>query len=41
MPQLGVAYERHHPFRVDELWETIRTTSWREKVDQFRRIFTG
>ncbi len=41
MPQLGVAYERHHPFRFDELWETIRTTSTKEKWDQLRRIFTG
>ncbi|HIE55888.1 MAG TPA: aspartate carbamoyltransferase, partial [Chromatiaceae bacterium] len=41
MPQLGVAYERHHPFRLDELIETIRTTSFSEKLDQFKRIFTG
>ena len=41
MPQLGVAHERHHPFRLDELWETVRTTSAREKWDQLRRIFTG
>ena len=41
MPQLGVAYEGHHPFRVDELWETFRSTSLQEKLDQFRRIFTG
>jgi hypothetical protein len=41
MPQLGVAYERHHPFRLDELWQTVRETSFRQKVDQLRRIFTG
>ena len=41
MPQLGVAYERHHPFRFDELWQTIRSTSTREKLDQLKRIFTG
>lgn len=41
MPQLGVAHERHHPFRLDELWQTVRTTSAREKWDQLRRIFTG
>jgi DMSO reductase anchor subunit len=41
MPQLGVTYERHHPFRLDELWQTVRETSFRQKVDQLRRIFTG
>ena len=41
MPQVGVAQERHHPFQLDELWETVRTTSAREKWDQLRRIFTG
>ncbi len=41
MPQLGVVYERHHPFRLDELWQTIRETSLQQKLDQFRRIFTG
>lgn len=41
MPQLGVAYERHHPFRLDELLVTIRTTSWQEKIAQVKRIITG
>ncbi len=41
MPQLGVAYERHHPFRLDELIATLRETTLQQKIDQFRRIFTG
>ncbi len=41
MPQLGVACEGHHRFRLDELLTTIRETTWQEKWDQFRRIFTG
>ena len=40
-PLLGVAYEGHHKFRLDELIATIRDTSWEEKKDQLRRIFTG
>jgi len=27
MPQLGVAYERHHPFRLDELLATLRESA--------------
>jgi len=30
MPQLGVVREHHHPFRMDELIETLRTTSLKE-----------
>ncbi len=41
MPQLGVAYERHHPFRLDELIDTIRQTSWQQALDQLVRIFRG
>jgi DMSO reductase anchor subunit len=41
MPQLGVAYERHHSFKVGELLETIRMTSLQEKIAQVRRIVTG
>ncbi|HID49420.1 MAG TPA: aspartate carbamoyltransferase, partial [Chromatiales bacterium] len=41
LPQVGVARERHHPFRLNELLATLRNTSWREKADQMRRIFTG
>jgi hypothetical protein len=41
MPQLGVAYERHHPFRFGELWRTFRETPLDEKLAQARRIFSG
>jgi DMSO reductase iron-sulfur subunit len=41
MPQLGVAYERHHPFRFKELVETLRTTPIKDAVAQTRRVFTG
>ncbi len=41
MPQVGVAYEHHHHFHVGELIETVMKTSIKEKVDQFKRIFTG
>jgi hypothetical protein len=41
MPQLGVAYEHHHPFKVDELLETFRTTTLQEKIAQAKRIVTG
>ncbi len=41
MPQMGVAYETHHAFRVDELIETIRSTTMRQKYAQLRSIFTG
>jgi DMSO reductase iron-sulfur subunit len=41
MPQLGVAYQRHHPFRWDELVETLRTSSAKEALGQLRRVVTG
>lgn len=41
MPQLGVAYEHHHPFKLDELLETVRSTSLQEKIAQAKRIVTG
>ncbi|MEN8180086.1 MAG: DmsC/YnfH family molybdoenzyme membrane anchor subunit [Pseudomonadota bacterium] len=41
MPQLGVAYERHHSFKLSELMETVRSTSLREKIAQVRRIVSG
>ena len=41
MPQLGVAYEKHHDFDVKELLETIKATTIKEKVSQFKRVFTG
>lgn len=40
-PQLGVVYEQHHAFKLDELIETIRSTSMKDKVAQFKSIFTG
>jgi hypothetical protein len=36
-----VVREHHHPFRLDELIETLRTTSLKGKFVQFRRILTG
>jgi len=41
MPQLGVAYEKHHAFKVGELIETIRTTTMKQKFTQLCSIFTG
>ena len=41
MPQMGVAYERHHKFNVAELIETIKTTTMKQKYAQFKSIFTG
>ena len=41
MPQMGVAYETHHAFNFAELYETIRTTTMKQKYAQLRSIFTG
>ena len=41
MPQMGVAYERHHAFNIGELIDTIKTTTMKQKFAQFRSIFTG
>jgi len=41
MPQMGVAYEGHHAFRLDELMQTIKATSMKQKLVQLRRVFTG
>lgn len=41
MPQMGVAYETHHAFKVGELIETIKTTTMKQKLAQLRSIFTG
>ena len=41
MPQMGVAYERHHTFNVAELIETIKTSTMKQKFAQLRSIFTG
>lgn len=41
MPQMGVCYEKHHAFKLNELIDTIKNSSIKEKADQFRRVFTG
>ena len=41
MPQLGVAHERHHPFDLGALLETLRTTTIKDVFAQTRRILTG
>ncbi len=41
MPQLGVAYEKHHKFDVQELIQTIKDTTPKEAIAQFKRVFTG
>jgi DMSO reductase iron-sulfur subunit len=41
MPQLGVAYERHHAFKVGELMDTVTGTSLQEKIEQAKRVFSG
>lgn len=37
MPQLGVAYEQHHAFRVDELLKTLAAFSSRKKMRAARQ----
>jgi len=41
MPQMGVAYEGHHAFRLNKLLQTIKATSMKQKLTQFRLVFTG
>jgi len=41
MPQLGVVYERHHKFKLAELFDTITTTPLIDKISQLKRVFTG
>jgi len=41
MPQMGVAYESHHAFDVAALFETIKSTTMKQKFTQLRSIFTG
>jgi hypothetical protein len=38
---LGVAYEKHHKFDLSELLRTIKETSTKEAIAQFKRVFTG
>ncbi|MEE9342320.1 MAG: DmsC/YnfH family molybdoenzyme membrane anchor subunit [Gammaproteobacteria bacterium] len=41
MQQLGVVYERHNPFNVKELLQTIRETNLKTLLVNAREIFTG
>jgi DMSO reductase iron-sulfur subunit len=38
-PQHGVAYERHHQFKVDELIKTIKENSVKDMIDHVKWIF--
>ncbi|MGR8979441.1 MAG: DmsC/YnfH family molybdoenzyme membrane anchor subunit [Gammaproteobacteria bacterium] len=38
-PQHGVAYERHHPFDVEALMETIKETSIKDMIAHIKWIF--
>ncbi|WP_214657312.1 dimethyl sulfoxide reductase anchor subunit family protein [methane-oxidizing endosymbiont of Gigantopelta aegis] len=38
-PQHGVVYERHHPFKVNELIQTIKETTLEQKLEQVKAIF--
>ncbi len=41
MEQVGVVYEGHHKFRVDELLQTIRENSLKDMLAHVKWIFTG
>jgi len=41
MPQIGVVYEKHHKFNIDELINTIITTTFQAKISQLKRLFSG
>lgn len=41
MPQMGVAYERQHKFKLHELMDTLLNTSLKQKISQTIRVFTG
>ncbi len=41
MPQMGVAYEKHHKFDIKELMQTIKETTPKEAMAQIKRVFTG
>jgi len=38
-PQVGVAYQAHHAFKVDELIETIKENSLKDMLDHVKWIF--
>ena len=39
MQQVGVEYEHHREFKLNELMDTIKTTKLKEAVDEIRAIF--
>jgi len=41
MQQVGVVYERHHEFKVDELIKTIKENSIKDMITHVRWIFGG
>ncbi len=41
MPQMGVAYEKHHKFDLKELMQTIKETTAKDAMVQIKRVFTG
>ena len=41
MQQVGVVYERHHAFKVDELIQTIKENSIKDMITHVRWIFGG
>ena len=41
MPQMGVAYEKHHKFDMKELIQTIKETTPKDAIAQLKRVFTG
>ena len=40
MPQVGVVYEGHHPFKINELLSTIRNTNASEIMGQLKAIIS-
>ena len=38
MPQVGVVYDKHHAFDLNELLNTLRNTSTEEVIGQLRAI---
>jgi DMSO reductase anchor subunit len=40
MPQLGIAYEKHHKFDIGKLLQTIKATTPKQAIAQFKRVFT-
>ncbi len=41
MPQMGVAYEKHHKFDMKELMQTIKETTAKDAIAQIKCVFTG